>query len=292
MSAKERLREVTNARSSLISADQLEGLLGEPSLKVFDVRGTWKTTPASALPDDYDAGHIPGASFLDWTKHFMEPDVAPGLASVADKAGAERAFKALGINEGDFVVLYDAYHHMLAGRIWWAMRHWGFAEVRVLNGGWAYWSAREKPVSKQPPEILPGTFQPRKQEELRVDLAAFLRTKDQHCVIDARGVNSFAGKPDDPRTGHIPGSLNLPYSAVLDAASGLFHDPETLSRVLDEKTPQWRETPIITTCGSGYAATVILLALSELERPASLFDGSFAIWKQDPDRPVSQSTPA
>ncbi|MEP2781124.1 MAG: hypothetical protein ABJP33_01645 [Pseudoruegeria sp.] len=54
---------------------------------------------------------------------------------MANQAGAEKAFKALGINEGDLVVLYDNYHHMHAGRIWWAMRYWEFANVRVLNGG-------------------------------------------------------------------------------------------------------------------------------------------------------------
>ena len=71
-------------------------------------------------------------------------DVALALASVADEAGAAQAFRALGIDGGDLVVLYDDYRHMLAGRIWWAMRLWGFAEVRVLNGGWGYWSPNAK----------------------------------------------------------------------------------------------------------------------------------------------------
>ena len=292
MPSAELLRDVTDSHSPLISADKLEDLLGEPSVKVFDVRGTWKTTPVSASPQDYNAGHIPGAAFLDWTKHFIQQDVALGLAAVADEIGAEQAFRALGINEGDLVVLYDDYHHMQAGRIWWAMRLWGFADVRVLNGGWGYWSAQNKPVSKETPQIAPGTFQPRRQEELFVSLDAFLNTKDQHCIIDARGPVSFAGKADDPRTGHIPNSLNIPFSTVLDADTGLFLDPETISGVFDDVTPQWRETPIIASCGSGYAATVILLALCEQKQTARLFDGSFAIWNQDPDRPIEQSTTA
>lgn len=291
MPSYELLREVTDRHSPFVSADQLESLLAEQSVKVFDVRGTW-STPARALPEDYEAGHIPGASFLDWTRHFIEQDIAPGLASVADQTGAERAFKALGISDGDLVVLYDDYHHMQAGRIWWAMRLWGFADVRVLNGGWGYWSTQNRPVSKVTPQIVPGTFQPRKQEGLLVSLDDFVTTKDQHCVIDGRGAENFAGKADNPRSGHIPDSLNVPFRAILDTDTGLFLDPETMSRVFDEKAPQWRETPIITTCGSGYAATVILLALSELQRDASLFDGSFAIWKQDPDRPVNQSITA
>ncbi len=282
------LKDAIAGHSALLSTEQLEDLLEEQGVKVFDVRGTW-TTPARALPEDYAAGHIPGAIFLDWTKHFLEQGVAPGLAAVADKAGAAQAFRALGINEGDLVVLYDDYHHMLAGRIWWAMRLWGFAEVRVLNGGWSHWSAQKKPISTEVPKTTPGTFQPRKQEGLFVSLDTFLKTKDQNCVIDGRSAEGFAGKSDDPRSGHIPGSLSVPFRAVLNADSGLFLDPQALSQLFDAEVPQWRDRPIITSCGSGYAATVIMLALIELERPSSLFDGSFAVWKQDSDRPVAQS---
>lgn len=289
MSPSELKQKVINSPSSLIQAEQLEGLIAEPTVKLFDLRGTWGT-PARALPEDYEEGHIPGASFLDWTKHFVEQDVAIGLASVANKTGAEQAFRALGINQGDLVVLYDDNSHMLAGRIWWAMRHWGFADVRVLNGGWKYWLAQNKPVSKESRAFKKGTFQPQKQDGLLVTLDTFLKEQDQHCVIDGRGSANFAGKPGDPRTGHIPNSLNVPFSSVLDPDTGLFLDPKTASAVLDEKAPEWRETPIIASCGSGYAATVILLALSELDRPATLFDGSFGIWKQDPDRAVEQES--
>ncbi len=280
-----------DSHSQVISADTLSGLLGEPAVKIFDVRGTW-TTPARALPEDYAAGHIPGAVFLDWTEHFLQQGVAPGLAAVSDEAGAAKAFQTLGINEGDLVVLYDNYSHMFAGRLWWAMRYWGFDRVRVLDGGWNHWQAQGLPVSTEPAEPAPGSFQPKRHDDLIVSLDDFIAAKDESCVIDGRGVKSFAGNPESPRTGHIPGSLNVPFSAVLDADSGLFLQSEGLSRALDERAPQWRETPVITTCGSGYAATVILLALSQLDRPARLFDGSFAIWKQDPDRPVSQSAEA
>ena len=289
MPPHEHLRDTTDSHSFLVSADRLESLLGDPAVKIFDVRGTWQTTPASALQEDYEKGHVPGAVFLDWTSHFIEQGVPLGLASVADESGAAKAFRTLGINEDDLVILYDDYHHMQAGRIWWAMRRWGFDNVSVLNGGWRYWSAQNKPISMASPTITPGTFQPKAHDELVVDLNEFLVAKDGHCVIDGRGAENFAGKADDPRTGHIPGSLNIQFRDVLDAETGLFLDPDALSRVFDDMTPEWRQKPVIATCGSGYAATVILLALSELRQGGRLFDGSFAVWKQDPDRPVSQS---
>ncbi len=278
-------------RSPLISADALAVMLGRSDVKIFDVRGTW-STPARALPADYEAGHIQGAAFLDWTKHFVEQDVALGLASIADEAGARDAFEALGIDEGDLVVLYDDYSHMLARRIWMAMRHWGFDNVRVLNGGWTYWKSQGLPATSEVPELKKGGFEPKMQDGLKIDLDVFLDSYEQACLIDARGPVSYAGKPDDPRTGHIPGALNLPFSTVLDPDAGLFLNSDEVARLLDKKAPEWRNRPIIASCGSGYAATVLLLALSELDKPAKLFDGSFAAWKQDPARPVEQGSAA
>ena len=289
MPSSDQLRDVIDSGSWLIGAQELEALLGEPSLKLFDVRGTW-SAPARALGDDYAAGHIPGAHFLDWTKHFLEQGVPLGAAAVADEAGANEAFTTLGINEGDLVVLYDDNSHMFAGRVWWAMRYWGFDRVRVLNGGWKYWSGQGKPVSTEVPQVTPGTFRARAQAELLVALEDFIEAKDQSCVIDGRGASGYAGNPDDPRSGHIPGSLNVPFGAVVDGDTGLFLDRDALIKVFDERAPEWRDAPLITTCGAGYSATVILLALSQLDRTGRLFDGSFAIWKQDPERPVAQSS--
>ncbi|WP_415402162.1 sulfurtransferase [Tateyamaria sp. SN3-11] len=255
---------------------------------MFDVRGTW-STPARALPEDYARGHIQGAAFLDWTKEFIATDVPPGLAPIVDKDGARRSFARLGINPGDLVVLYDASSHMQAGRIWMAMRHWGFTNVRVLNGGWKFWSCQDLPVSTELTAYDTGSFEPSLQSGLMIDLEAFIDRQSTACVIDARGPANYAGKADDPRTGHIPGALNVPFSAMLDPDTGLFLDEHGIRAALDDLAPDWKSKPLIASCGSGYAATVVLLALELIGENGALFDGSFAVWKQDPARPVEQS---
>lgn len=275
----------------LMSAEELVKLLGDNRVKIFDVRGTWKS-PARALPEDYEADHIKGATFLDWTRYFIEQDIDVGLASIADHDGARRSFADLGINKDDLVVLYDDNSHMFAGRIWWAMKHWDFTNVRVLNGGWKYWTSQTLPTSNDAPSSKTGNFQPVLNADTVVNIDAFLAQKDGACVIDGRGPAGYAGKADDPRTGHIPGSLNIAFSELLDSETGLFLDIETLSYVFDRKAPHWRDRPIITTCGAGYAATVVLLALAQLDQSARLFDGSFGVWKQDPNRPIEQSIKA
>ncbi|MBM7067006.1 sulfurtransferase [Actibacterium sp. 188UL27-1] len=274
-------------RSPLISAKQLAHLLGRSDVKIFDVRGTW-AKPARALPEEYAEGHIEGAAFLDWTKEFIATDVATNLAPISDEAGARQSFTRLGINPGDLVVLYDASSHMQAGRIWMAMRHWGFTNVRVLNGGWKFWSEQGLPISTEPTTYGTGSVEPRLQDGLTIDLDTFIDRRATACVIDARGPANYAGKPDDPQTGHIPGALNVPFSAMLEPETGLFLDQQGIRAALDDLAPCWKTKPLIASCGSGYAATVVLLALELIHEQGTLFDGSFAVWKQDPDRPVTQ----
>ncbi|MBX2803487.1 MAG: hypothetical protein KTR31_37750 [Myxococcales bacterium] len=134
--------------TALVSADALAVVLGRADLKIFDVRGTW-STPARALPEAYDQGHLPRAVFLNWTKELLEPGVPVNLASVASREGARDSLRRLGIQPGDTVVLYDDRSHMFAGRIWWAMRAWGLTQVFVLNGGWSHWTMQGLPVSTE-----------------------------------------------------------------------------------------------------------------------------------------------
>ncbi|AXT62585.1 sulfurtransferase [Aquimarina sp. AD10] len=272
----------------LITAKELNAILGQSHIKIFDVRGTWGTDPRS-LYNDYLWGHIPTATFLDWRKEFIEQDIAPNLAQVSTYEAAKQSFKTLGINKEDTVILYDDYHHMFAGRIWWAMRYWGFKNVRVLNGGYKYWQLEGLPISQEFDKTLAGTFEPICQEHLRVSLPDFLIKKDSACVLDGRGIAGYNGKPEDPRTGHIPGAISAAYNSLLDKNTGLFLEKEAIIKLFDETIPNWRTSNIISSCGAGYSGTVVMIALANLGIQASLFDGSFSVWKQDPERPVVQS---
>ena len=275
--------------SPLISAKLLQEVQNEPNVKIFDVRGTW-ASPARGLPEDYAEGHIPNAVFLDWTRHFISRGVAPSLAAIASEAEALRSFSDLGIDADDLVILYDGSSHMHAGRIWLAMRHWGFTNVRVLDGGWGNWVAKGYPVSTVVPQTTSGRYEPVLQPGLKIDLDVFLAAQAEACVIDARGAANFAGNEDDPRTGHIPGALNVPFSEVLTADTGEYLDNAKIRETLDRLAPDWNSKPLIASCGSGYAATVILLALAKIGEKGTLFDGSFAEWKQDPNCPVVQGS--
>ncbi len=282
--------------SPLISVDQLNQKLDNPNVKIFDVRGKWNGSVSDAF-NEYSQGHIKGASFLDWMYHFLEPDVSINIAPVASKENAQRSFEALDISADDLVVLYDDYDHMLAGRIWWAMRYWGFDNVKVLNGGWKKWQAEGMPIAKA--EVGSASMSAPSSKAifpvselrslLRVSLDEVINLKDSDCLVDARGPINYGGKPDDPRTGHIPGAINISFRAVLDEATGLFKSDSELKDVFSSHINDLQNASIISSCGSGYAGTIILLALYQIGIEAPLFDDSFAVWKMDEERLVEQT---
>ncbi|WP_394750198.1 sulfurtransferase [Spongiimicrobium salis] len=271
-----------------ITAQELHGMLRESGVKVFDVRGTWGTNPRS-LYGAYLEAHIPTAVFLDWRKEFIEQGVPPSLAQVSSKEEAQESFKNLGIEQGDTVILYDDDFHMFAGRIWWAMRYWGFENVRVLNGGLKHWKGQGYNTTASVPEVKPGSFEPKCQTFLRVSLDDFMIQREHAQVLDGRGIVGYQGKPEDPRSGHIPGAISAAYNVIVDKETGLFQGKEALQAFFDVIVPGWRTDDIIASCGAGYSGTVAMLALASLGVGSSLFDGSFSVWKQDPSRPVVQS---
>lgn len=273
--------------SPLISSDELLTLVDAPHVRVLDVRGRWSSPPRS-LHEEYLKGHIPGATFVDWTQAFLAPGIPMGSAPLGTDQKAASDFQALGIHADDEVVIYDDYHHMFAGRLWWTLRYWGHDKVRVLDGGWSNWQKQSLPISTDTSTPAAGSFTPKRRDDLRVDMHELALAMASSTLVDARGRKGYQGNSDDKRSGHIPGALNLPWSDLLDDSSGRFLEAESLQYVLDQQLPTWRQRPVISSCGSGYSGTVLMLALKHLGVESPLFDDSFAVWKQDPSRPVAR----
>ena len=273
--------------SPIISATELTKVIGRQNVKVFDVRGPWGGHPRDALLD-YTQSHIPEAIFIDWAAHFLKPGVPVELAPVASEQDAKRSFEALGISEKDTVILYDDYHHMMAARMWWAMRYWGFSNIKVLNGGFRHWRDQGFETSSGAVEPSRGAFEPVKNDDLRVGLEELIETKNSLNLIDSRGPVNFKGDDQDERSGHIPGALNIPYGDVMDPETGLFKSASELQALFHERLPDFKDTPVVTSCGAGYAGTVTLLALASIGVNSSLFDDSFLVWKNNTDLPVEK----
>ena len=109
-----------------------------------------------------------------------------------------------------------------------------------------------------------------------------MRTGLADQIVDARAAERFYGIAPEPRlglrAGHIPGSLNLPISDILDSITGKLKPADELSQIFTEAGLEM-EQPAVTTCGSGVTAAGLTLALAVLGKmDVRLYDGSWSEW--------------
>jgi thiosulfate/3-mercaptopyruvate sulfurtransferase len=191
------------------------------------------------------------------------------------------------------VIIYDADNALAAARLWWMLTDAGLAGVRVLNGGFAAWTAAGQPVEAGPAAaVAPGNLTVRPGQLPTVDaptLAARIAAGDPPPMIDVRGAERYAGEsePIDPVAGHIPGAINVP-SMINIAADGRFRPaPEIAGHYPDTDALQNGHRPVVY-CGSGITAAHTALALTAAGLPMPVvYPGSWSDWITDPDRPVA-----
>jgi len=278
----------------LVSTEWLAEHLKDPNVRLLDA--TFKLPGVLPLPkDDYLAAHIPGAVYFDVDAVSDHSNPLPHMFPSATQFG--RDVGALGVSNGDTVVIYDAGGWVAAPRVWWMFLSYGHRDVRILNGGLKKWRAEGRAVQSgevtAKPAIFNATYDERRIRSIQQMIANVASRAEQ--VIDARAADRFEGRAAEPRpgirAGHIPGALNLPYNNLFDAATGTMKPLEDLRKAFAGAGVDTAK-PIVTSCGSGVSAAVLTLALYRLGvDDTALYDGSWSEWGKA-DGPAIATGPA
>ncbi len=274
---------------SLVSTAWLAEHLGSPGLVVFDTTKYLPNEPRDAV-GEFRAAHIPGARFFDVD---AIADLDTDLPHMVPTPGRfARLIGALGVGNDSFVVFYDQKGQSSAARGWWMMGLFGHDGAAVLDGGLPKWVAEQRPVeSGEPAGAAAASFRPDfRAARLRGigDVLANLES-GRELVLDARAAGRFTGQVPEPRagmrSGHIPGSVNLPYTELLAPDQTLLAPPTLRSRL--QRAGVDGRRPIVTSCGSGITACILTLAMVHAGLPnGAVYDGSWSEWGGRADTPV------
>lgn len=280
---------MTDDPKTLVSTSWLADHLKDPDLRVLDA--SWYLPTENRDPEaEYQAAHIPGARFFDIDDISDRRSDLPHMVPPVEKFMSR--MRAMGVGDGHQVVVYDGAGLMSAARVWWLFKLMGQDNVAVLDGGLPKWQAEGHEIEDLPPVIRDRHMTVRVQNHLVRDVtqvSAAAKLED-HEIIDARSAPRFRGEAAEPReglrSGHIPGSKNVPFNTLLNK-DGTMKSPDQCREIFEAAGVDLSK-PAITTCGSGVTAAVLALALHRMGKSDySLYDGSWAEWGAFPTLPVA-----
>ncbi|WP_394730975.1 sulfurtransferase [Altererythrobacter sp. GH1-8] len=275
---------------NLVSTAWLADRLQNPDIVILDASMHLPAAGRDARAEFLDE-HIAGARFLDLASLTDETSDVPSAMPRPEQL-AER-LASLGASPSSRIVVYDDSAVKTAARAWYLCRAHGLENVAVLDGGLAKWKAEGRVMESGAPEITPAApFELPSPSRIRfkADMLANLDSCAAQ-VLDARDTGRFSGAVEDTvhnlPSGHIPGSCNLPFPLLYNE-NGTFKQPDELRQAI-EATGIDLSKPVITSCGSGVTACILLLALEQVgHTDVALYDGSWLDWASDPNTPKAQ----
>ncbi|MFF4171690.1 sulfurtransferase [Streptomyces sp. NPDC001744] len=266
----------------IISASELLSESAGPRPPVLlDVR--WALGGPPGRPA-YEAGHLPGAVYVDLETELAGPPGSGGRHPLPDPETFGAAMRRAGVSADRPVVAYDGGSGWGAARAWWLLRWTGHPDARVLDGGLAAWTGG---LTTEVPAPEPGDFRPRPGALGLLDADGAAALAGTGLLLDARAAERYRGdvEPIDRVGGHIPGAVSAPTTGNVDA-EGLFLAADVL-RERFTALGATGGTPVGVYCGSGVSGAHEVLALEVAGIPAALYAGSWSEWSADPSRPVA-----
>lgn len=267
----------------LVTPQWLADHLNDPNLVVIGI----------GQKPEYEAAHIPGSHFLDYTTIVLRPGpTQPNSFELPPMPDLAKVFGDLGVSNTSRVVLYMTKDSISpTTRVYLTLDAMGLgAQTSLLDGGFPEWQRAGRPVTAEVKAPKPAKLEPCAQTDViaNLDLVKSSLKKPGVDLIDSRTKNFYTGETPgrNMRPGHIPGAVSIPYLSLVDD-TGKFRDPATLERQFTDAGIK-KNDRVISYCHIGQQATVVYFAARYLGYDARMYDGSFEEWSRNADLPVEK----
>lgn len=277
----------------LISAKfALENLYNKPKVVFIDSTFHLPNSGRNAL-EEFNSCHIPNARFFDINKISDQSSDLPHM--LPNEVFFSKMVGKLGINNDDTIVAYDNSIFFSSARAWWMFKIFGHKNLKIVDGGFKAWKDQGGPLERKENIFKETTYVAQKINlNLYDNLDNIMEDLDNYrnkVIIDARGEERFLGQVEEPRpkvrSGHIPSSLNIPISSLIDKKTNCFKSTSEINQIFIDIGISNKDAELVMTCGSGVTACGLAIAANSLGfKNVKVYDGSWSEWGANPKTPI------
>ena len=277
----------------LISAKfALDNLFLKPNTVFLDATFHLPNSGRNAL-DEFNNKHIPNARFFDIDQISDKKSSLPHM--LPDEDYFSKKVSSLGIKNDDTVIVYDNSIFFSSARAWWMFKIFGHENIRIIDGGLKAWINSGGPSSNEKSQTNETAYLANNKNLKLYDtlsnIMSDLESEKNKIVIDARGEDRFFAKVKEPRagvkSGHIPSSLNIPISSIIDKNTNCLKSIDEINEIFTTIGLTDKNSELVMTCGSGVTACGLALAANSLGfKNVKVYDGSWSEWGSREETPI------